>query len=821
MRNLKRVLSLALAALMLMGMMVVGAGAASKDFTDASEIKNVEAVDVMVALGILEGGDKGDFQPNSILTREQAAKIICYLLLGTENAEKLTTNSTVFNDVAANRWSAPYISYCVNLSILAGDGNGHFFPEGKLTGAAFAKMLLVALGYDAKIENYVGRDWMVNVAADAVEAGIVPSGLVLSNELSRQDAAQMAFQTLTAVLVDYKGGTNVTTGDGTTVVVDSERYNVTTASGTGYKMGAANDGYVQFCERYFTTLKLNVGGHDELDRPADEWIYANKSVGAYATTPAVVYTANMNTTSGKKTVKSDLKNYYYGGTAAGSKISSTGNVTPGNNDIDTSDEVAALTANGRSVEIYVTDNIITNIVAIDSKLVTVKKVTKDEVTFVGRGVNAVKEDDSLFGFFSDLKKDDKAVVVLNDTHDIVEAYVPETVTGKFTKIKGTGATTEYTVDGTVYQAATGSSLSSTLKDSNLNNTYTLTLDKYGYILAVGEEEAADSVYAYVMDASANVNRGEYDYALKVLFADGTIKWVDVAEVTDQVRDNDKYSDAVVADGEVSEAQLIALKDSYISYTEGKDGYDVTKETTTSVNGAITKGDPTIFTNKTASNKTIFLVKDGSSYTVYTGIKNVPSMNVASGKGYALLEGNVAIMVVIDKSSSTSNKDQVFIYDTTVVGTEKDGSTVVKYYNAIVNGEDTTIGIGDNTFNGSPAVGLFVNNSYSGDYISAMGTAANDGDTDSVMVFDKTTDGLSDLKLKNGILTVAQNSNKTFVMADEYESWLIKGTAKEVGTLALSADGVVADEGISMTSGDYVVVILDGDGYVSNLYLLDM
>ena len=50
MRNLKRVLSLALAALMLMGMMVVGAGAASKDFTDASEIKNVEAVDVMVAL---------------------------------------------------------------------------------------------------------------------------------------------------------------------------------------------------------------------------------------------------------------------------------------------------------------------------------------------------------------------------------------------------------------------------------------------------------------------------------------------------------------------------------------------------------------------------------------------------------------------------------------------------------------------------------------------------------------------------------------------------------------------------------------------------
>ena len=35
-----------------------------------------------------------------------------------------------------------------------------------------AKMLLVALGYDAKVANYVGNDWAINVAADAVNAGI-------------------------------------------------------------------------------------------------------------------------------------------------------------------------------------------------------------------------------------------------------------------------------------------------------------------------------------------------------------------------------------------------------------------------------------------------------------------------------------------------------------------------------------------------------------------------------------------------------------------------------------------------------------------------
>ena len=291
MRNLKRTLSLALAAVMLMGMMVVGAGAASKDFTDAGEIKNVEAVDVMVALGILEGGDKGDFQPNSILTREQAAKIICYLLLGTESAEKLTTNSAVFSDVAANRWSAPYISYCVNLGILAGDGQGHFFPEGKLTGAAFAKMLLVALGYDPKIENYTGNSWTINVAADAIEAGISPKGLVLTNDLSRQDAAQMAFQTLTANMVKYDNkGIDIDFGNGggSVNMGASNAEPVANNKSDDYRIATADqDEYQQFCEKYFSDLKLDaVDVRNDFGAPATKWEYDGETVGTYATKDA-------------------------------------------------------------------------------------------------------------------------------------------------------------------------------------------------------------------------------------------------------------------------------------------------------------------------------------------------------------------------------------------------------------------------------------------------------------------------------------------------------------------------------------------------------
>ena len=282
MRNLKRVLSLALASIMLLGMMVVGAGAASKDFTDSDEIKNVEAVDVMVALGVLEGGDKGDFQPNSILTREQAAKIICYLLLGEEAAEKLTTNYPIFSDVPASRWSAPYISYCVNLGILAGDGAGHFYPEGKLTGVAFAKMLLVALGYNAEREDYVGNNWEINVSAAAIAAGIAPKGLVLSNELSRQDAAQMAYNTLQATMVEYLNDSTIIIGN--TSVSTTGKASAVKQSPYSDTMNAEN---LQFAEKYFSNLKKK-DVKDVFGRPSTNWVYGKTDIGTYVNTNLMV-----------------------------------------------------------------------------------------------------------------------------------------------------------------------------------------------------------------------------------------------------------------------------------------------------------------------------------------------------------------------------------------------------------------------------------------------------------------------------------------------------------------------------------------------------
>ena len=52
------------------------AGAA---FTDQADIKASEAVDTLVALGVVNGYDDGSFKPNGTVTRAEMAKMIYVL----------------------------------------------------------------------------------------------------------------------------------------------------------------------------------------------------------------------------------------------------------------------------------------------------------------------------------------------------------------------------------------------------------------------------------------------------------------------------------------------------------------------------------------------------------------------------------------------------------------------------------------------------------------------------------------------------------------------------------------------------------------------
>ena len=156
---MKKLLALVLALVMSMSLVTISNAA----FKDADKIDYKEAVDVMNAVGVFIGDEKGNFNAKENLTREQAAKIIAYLELGSKAADALVGGAT-FTDVASTRWSAGYVDYCATTGVVAGIGNGQFNPTGSLTALQFGKMLLVCLGYDADSEGLTGADWQINTS---------------------------------------------------------------------------------------------------------------------------------------------------------------------------------------------------------------------------------------------------------------------------------------------------------------------------------------------------------------------------------------------------------------------------------------------------------------------------------------------------------------------------------------------------------------------------------------------------------------------------------------------------------------------------------
>ena len=100
MRNLKKFLALVLALMMVMSVMVTVSAKTSYTDDDKIDANYSEAIEVLSKLGVLQGrGEAGSsaFDPEGTLTRAEAAKIVSYMLLGSD-AEGLPT-AAVYSDV--------------------------------------------------------------------------------------------------------------------------------------------------------------------------------------------------------------------------------------------------------------------------------------------------------------------------------------------------------------------------------------------------------------------------------------------------------------------------------------------------------------------------------------------------------------------------------------------------------------------------------------------------------------------------------------------------------------------------------------------------
>ena len=206
---MKKLLALVLALVMTMSLVTISNAA----FSDADKIDHTEAVEVMNALGVINGMPDGSFNPAGNVTRAEMAKMITIIMLGDIDAAAFKGTTTDLTDINGH-WAEGYIKYCYSQGVIAGRGDGTFAPNANVTAVEAAKMLLVAIGYNATVQGYVGSDWAINIIRDAQLSKFFDDLSVTSTKvLTRDEAAQMIWNAVQAKMIEKKPSISITNGN--------------------------------------------------------------------------------------------------------------------------------------------------------------------------------------------------------------------------------------------------------------------------------------------------------------------------------------------------------------------------------------------------------------------------------------------------------------------------------------------------------------------------------------------------------------------------------------------------------------------------------
>ena len=688
---MKKLLALVLALVMSMSLVTISNAA----YSDKADIDLKEAVDVLSAVGVFEGSD-GKFDPKANLTREQAAKLVAYLQLGQKSADALVGGNK-FTDVAANRWSAGYVDYCATTGVVAGIGNGQFNPTGSLTALQFGKMLLVCLGYDADSEGLTGADWQINTSKLMTSAKLLKGldSVKATDVITREQAAQMMLNALKAPTVEYDTKGSTITINGAVIGIGGSKATYVTATvaedSTVKNIGKtqltnSNEYTVELGEKLFSNLKLNSTA-DAFMRPATKWTLKAETIGTYADTPDLTYTAGTKI----GTIYSDLglsdgiskKNVteYVDGDYAGAFAY---DIVKGSKD--------KVGGNGVLLNVYYND---------DAETITFVEVN----TYIGK-VTAAYPDTTTKDAYVKVKDMDgyacpgagKEFETESFKKNDVVAYTYSNKAGENSiqsmalAEKVTGAMSTYTISGNVtvggtkYDANKASVL--TVKDTvaavDKGDDVTIYLDANGYVLYVDAD--ADVKYAVVLDYSNKAGDFNTTKKAKLLFTDGSTKTVEVAIAAAQTPTINPTATPAVdefnayTNGKVSKYDIV-------SYTIGTDDvYELAlvsdaADTDAGVTGGtklVTNGKNTFVNNikdvnlttaaagnqttNAADAETVFLVAtlkdDGTtvkSTAAYKGFANVPTITLADTK-------TTTMSVFMDAKTSNNPATVVFVLD---------------------------------------------------------------------------------------------------------------------------------------------------------------
>jgi hypothetical protein len=202
---MKKVLSLVLVIAMVLSSMSFAF--ASTSFEDVAGNDYEDAINTLVALGVVTGYEDGTYRPEKVVTRAEMAKLMV-ITLG--YGDLVAGSKSNFADTQGH-WADAYIALAAGKGIVLGDGNGNFRPDATVSYDEAITMLVRALGYTDASNELKGMSWPTNFKVKATELDITDDVAIKASGADRGGVAQLIFNSLEAKLVtiDSDGDANV------------------------------------------------------------------------------------------------------------------------------------------------------------------------------------------------------------------------------------------------------------------------------------------------------------------------------------------------------------------------------------------------------------------------------------------------------------------------------------------------------------------------------------------------------------------------------------------------------------------------------------
>ena len=188
----------------------------SFSFAFAAKFEDVEgdyeeAIDTLVALGVITGYEDGTFRPENIVTRAEMAKLIVEILGYGDLVSGAKSN---FADTQGH-WADAWIALAAGKGLVLGDGDGNFRPNDPVSYDEAITMIVRALGYTDDCNELKGMTWPTNFKVKASELDLLDGVKSLAGGADRGGVAQLLFNALDATLV------TVTTDGDVTAIFDT------------------------------------------------------------------------------------------------------------------------------------------------------------------------------------------------------------------------------------------------------------------------------------------------------------------------------------------------------------------------------------------------------------------------------------------------------------------------------------------------------------------------------------------------------------------------------------------------------------------------